>query len=124
MEQNGAALATICLLCSAVLVILFTVLTLYTGIHSTVKSYTPTDITIIGRQPLNGAQKKIIYQTGKAHHATVQNLTTYQATTAQVGYWQGKNFINQGSINHLTTNIQRDCLCYYGDLPTANRPAD
>lgn len=103
MEQNGAALATICLLCSAVLVILFTVLTLYTGIHSTVKSYTPTDITIIGRQPLNGAQKKIIYQTGKAHHATVQNLTTYQATTAQVGYWQGKNFINQGSINHLTT---------------------
>lgn len=103
MEQNGASLATICLLCSSVLVILFTVLTLYTGIHSTVKSYTPTDITIIGNSSLTAGQKHVIQQTSRKHHVTVRNFTSYQATTPQVGYWRGHSFINQGNIKHMNT---------------------
>ena len=46
MQQNSASLATICLLCSSILVILFTSITLYAGIGSTVKSYAPEDVVI------------------------------------------------------------------------------
>lgn len=103
MEQNGASLATICLLCSSVLVILFTVFTLYTGINSTVNSYTPTDITIIGNNPLTTTQRRTIRQISRDHHATIRDFTSYQATTPQVGYWRGKTFVNQGNIEHMDT---------------------
>ena len=104
MEQNGAALATICLLCTAVLVILFTALTLYTGIQNTVHSYTPTDMTIVTNQPLSSAQRQVIKHTAADHHAKLSQLTSYQATTAQFGYWKGQRFINQGALSKMNTD--------------------
>lgn len=104
MEQNGAALATICLLCTAVLVILFTALTLYTGIQNTVRSYTPTDMTIVTNQPLSSAQRQVIKHTTADHHAKLSQLTSYQATTAQFGYWEGQRFVNQGALSKMNTD--------------------
>lgn len=104
MEQNGAALATICLLCTAVLVILFTALTLYTGIQNTVRSYTPTDMTIVTNQPLSSAQRQVIKHTAAGHHAKLSQLTSYQATTAQFGYWEGQRFVNQGALSKMNTD--------------------
>lgn len=104
MEQNGAALATICLLCTAVLVILFTALTLYTGIQNTVRSYTPTDMTIVTNQPLSSAQRQVIKHTAADHHAKLSQLTSYQATTAQFGYWEGQRFVNQGALSKMNTD--------------------
>ena len=104
MEQNGAALATIGLLCTAVLVILFTALTLYTGIQNTVRSYTPTDMTIVTNQPLSSAQRQVIKNTAAGHHAKLSQLTSYQATTAQFGYWEGQRFVNQGSLSKMNTD--------------------
>ena len=104
MEQNGAALATICLLCTAVLVILFTALTLYTGIQNTVRSYTPTDMTIVTNQPLSSAQRQVIKRTAADHHAKLSQLTSYQATTAQFGYWEGQRFVNQGALSKMNTD--------------------
>ena len=104
MEQNGATLATICLLCTAVLVILFTALTLYTGIQNTVRSYTPTDMTIVTNQPLSSAQRQVIKHTAADHHAKLSQLTSYQATTAQFGYWEGQRFVNQGALSKMNTD--------------------
>lgn len=104
MEQNGAALATICLLCTAVLVILFTALTLYTGIQNTVRSYTPTDMTIVTNQPLSSAQRQVIKHTAAGHHAKLSQLTSYQATTAQFGYWEDQRFVNQGALSKMNTD--------------------
>ncbi|WP_056962117.1 FtsX-like permease family protein [Limosilactobacillus panis] len=103
MEQNGAALATICLLCSSVLVILFTAVTLYCGISSTARSYTPKDITIVNNQPLTKHQGQVLKDTARQHHATVTDLTHYEATAPQVGYWRGHSFVNQGTIDNMTT---------------------
>lgn len=104
MEQNGAALATICLLCTAVLVILFTALTLYAGIQSTAHSYTPKDVTIVTSRPLSKPQHQVISQTAKNYHAKITQLTNYQATAMQVGYWKGQRFVSQGALNKLTTD--------------------
>lgn len=104
MEQNGASLATICLLCSAVLVALFSSLSLYAGIGDTVNLYVPKDVVMTTKQPLTSQQHETISAVARQHHAKVFDQSTYQATTVQNGYWQGQRFINQGALEHMTND--------------------
>ncbi|WP_431814885.1 FtsX-like permease family protein [Limosilactobacillus portuensis] len=101
MQQNGASLATICLLCSSILVILFTSITLYVGIGSTVKSYAPEDVVITNNQRLTTEQKSSINTTARQHHAKINHYLTYKMTTPQYGYWRDNKFISQGSIQKM-----------------------
>lgn len=101
MQQNGASLATICLLCSSILVILFTSITLYVGIGSTVKSYAPEDVVITSNQRLTTEQKSSINTTARQHHAKINHYLTYKMTTPQYGYWRDNKFISQGSIQKM-----------------------
>ena len=102
MEQNGASLATICLLCSAVLVALFSSITLYAGINDAVHSYTPKNVTLVAAQPYSRAQEKTIEKVADQHHATIKDRASYRPTTVQNGYWQGSRFVNQGSVTNMT----------------------
>ena len=102
MQQNGARLATICLLCSSILVILFTSITLYVGIGSTVKSYAPEDVVITSNQGLTKEQKRVINTSARQHHAKINHYLTYKMTTPQYGYWRDNKFISQGSIQKWT----------------------
>lgn len=97
LEQNGASLATICLLCSSILVILFTSITLYMGIGSTVKSYVPEDVVIISNHGLNPPQKATIYSTAHQYHAKINHYLTYTMSTPQYGYWRDNKFVSHGS---------------------------
>lgn len=110
MEQNGASLATICLLCSAVLVALFSSITLYAGIGDTVKLYTPQDVVMITNQPVTRQQQDVIKSAAKDHHAKISDQTSYQATTTQNGYWRGQRFINQGSLKHMTNQTTNSVI--------------
>ena len=101
MEQNGASLATICLLCSSILVILFTSITLYVGIGSTVKSYAPDDAVIVSSQALTKNQRTAITSVAHHHHAKIDDYTHYQITTPHYGYWRGNHFINQGMVQTM-----------------------
>lgn len=101
MEQNGASLATICLLCSSILVILFTSITLYVGIGSTVKSYAPNDVVMVGGQALTKAQRSTISSVAHHYNAKVNNYTDYQMTAPHYGYWRGHRFIDKGSIQTM-----------------------
>ena len=103
MQQNGASLATICLLCSSILVILFTSITLYAGIGSTVKSYAPEDVVITSNQGLTKEQKRVINTTARQHHVKINNYLTYKMTTPQYGYWRNNKFISQGSIQKMNS---------------------
>lgn len=103
MQQNGASLATICLLCSSILVILFTSVTLYAGISSTVKSYAPRDIVMTTTQPLNHQQQSIIKKTAQHHHAEIKKPLSFQMTTPQYGYWKNRHFYSQGNIDRMTS---------------------
>ena len=110
MQQNGASLATICLLCSSILVILFTSITLYAGIGSTVKSYAPEDVVITSNQGLTKEQKRVINTTARQHHVKINHYLTYKMTTPQYGYWQNNKFISQGSIQKMNSKTSSSVI--------------
>ncbi|MCI6853040.1 MULTISPECIES: FtsX-like permease family protein [Limosilactobacillus] len=110
MQQNGASLATICLLCSSILVILFTSITLYVGIGSTVKSYAPEDVVITSNQGLTKEQKRVINTSARQHHAKINHYLTYKMTTPQYGYWQDNKFISQGSIQKMDSKASSSVI--------------
>lgn len=110
MQQNGASLATICLLCSSILVILFTSITLYAGIGSTVKSYAPEDVVITSTQGLTTEQKKSINTTARQHHVKINDYLTYKMTTPQYGYWRDNKFISQGSIQRMDSKTSSSVI--------------
>lgn len=110
MQQNGASLATICLLCSSILVILFTSITLYVGIGSTVKSYAPEDVVITSNQGLTKEQKRVINTSARQHHAKINHYLTYKMTTSQYGYWRDNKFISQGSIQKMDSKASSSVI--------------
>lgn len=110
MQQNGASLATICLLCSSILVILFTSITLYVGIGSTVKSYAPEDVVITSNQGLTKEQKRVINTTARQHHAKINHYLTYKMTTPQYGYWRDNKFISQGNIQKMDSKASSSVI--------------
>lgn len=110
IQQNGASLATICLLCSSILVILFTSITLYVGIGSTVKSYAPEDVVITSNQGLTKEQKRVINTSARQHHAKINHYLTYKMTTPQYGYWRDNKFISQGSIQKMDSKASSSVI--------------
>lgn len=110
MQQNGASLATICLLCSSILVILFTSITLYVGIGSAVKSYAPEDVVITSNQGLTKEQKRVINTTARQHHAKINHYLTYKMTTPQYGYWRDNKFISQGNIQKMDSKASSSVI--------------
>ena len=110
MQQNGASLATICLLCSSILVILFTSITLYVGIGSTVKSYAPEDVVITSNQGLTKEQKRVINTSARQHHAKINHYLTYKMTIPQYGYWRDNKFISQGSIQKMDSKASSSVI--------------
>lgn len=110
MEQNGASLATICLLCSSILVILFTSITLYVGIDSTVKSYAPNDIMMVSPHRLRNTQRSVITQVADRHHAKINTALEYQMTAPHYGYWRNHHFIDQGSIQSMNNKTSSSVI--------------
>lgn len=122
MEQHGASLATICLLCSSVLVILFTSLTMYAGINDTVNSYAPRDLTIITSQKLTAQQESTINSVAKKHHAQLNKPVTFTTSAPQYGYWENNHFINQGDLQDMTNQTTNTVITM--STATYNRIAD
>ena len=122
MEQNGASLATICLLCSSVLAILFTSLTMYAGINDTVNSYAPRDLTIITSQKLTAQQESTINSVAKKHHAQLNKPVTFTTSAPQYGYWENNHFINQGDLQDMTNQTTNTVITM--STATYNRIAD
>ncbi|MRH71597.1 FtsX-like permease family protein [Lactobacillus reuteri] len=122
MEQNGASLATICLLCSSLLVILFTSLTMYAGINDTVNSYAPRDLTIITSQKLTAQQESTINSVAKKHHAHLNKPVTFTTSAPQYGYWENNRFINQGDLQDMTNQTTNTVITM--STATYNRIAD
>lgn len=122
MEQNGASLATICLLCSSVLVILFASLTMYAGINDTVNSYAPRDLTIITSQKLTAQQESTINSVAKKHHAQLNKPVTFTTSAPQYGYWENNHFINQGDLQDMTNQTTNTVITM--STATYNRIAD
>lgn len=115
MEQNGASLATICLLCSAILVIVFTSISLYMGINSTVNAYSPADVMMERVKAFDANQRQQIKRTARDHHAQISDRHSYQMTLPSYGYWQGQHFIDQGNIQKSTSKTDTNVIMMSAD---------
>ena len=110
MQQNGASLATICLLCSSVLVILFSSITLYVGIDSVVKDWAPRDINITTSTSLTKQQITTIKRVADQSHVKLGPIVSFPTSAPQFGYWQGQHFVDQGSLEKMNNDTSNSII--------------
>lgn len=77
MKSNGTSLASICLLCSAIVVVLISSVSMEVGKERIVKLWCPSDIVLTTNHPLTVTQQNTISKYSKIYH--VQTKTVHQA---------------------------------------------
>ena len=81
MKQNAAGLASICILSTAVLVMLSTTVALYIGMEDQLRTRFPRDIALTAQNVSENVSKKIdsiISEEAKNHKITMENTIHYQ----------------------------------------------
>ncbi|TPR41154.1 FtsX-like permease family protein [Apilactobacillus micheneri] len=104
MKQNGAGLATICLLCSSVLVILFASISVYSGINRIVNVWSPTQISIVSDNGLSHKQQHQINHIINDNDAKINDKVNLTTTAPQYGYIKNNKYISQGGINNISSD--------------------
>ncbi|UQS84590.1 ABC transporter permease [Apilactobacillus apisilvae] len=103
MKQNGAGLATICLLCSSVLVIMFSSISIYSGIGRILNVWTPSDVAIINGKGLTVPQNNKINAVSKKYNAKISHRISFSTTSPQYGYLKNDSYVLQGDINNISS---------------------
>lgn len=97
MKSNGISLASICLLCSAIVVVLIGSVSMEVGKEGIVKLWCPSDITLTTSRPLTPNQKEIITECSKTYHVQAHVAHQAEMTTPIWGNLKGSQF-EQGNI--------------------------
>lgn len=92
MRSNGISLASICLLCSAIIVVLIGSVSMEVGKERIVKLWCPSDITLTTKQPLTTNQQKIIYNCSKTYHVQTKIIHQVKMTTPLWGNLRNHQF--------------------------------
>lgn len=72
MKQNGASLASICLLCTAVLVAVVGTMSLYVGQEHLINNWSPYDFVISKKTPVSQTDYKLLDQTAAEQHVQIK----------------------------------------------------
>lgn len=80
MRANGAGLASVCLMVSAVMVVLFGSISAYSGKEGALKSWNPADIIIKRTTPLSKQEVALIYNQSKRAKAKLGRVTQFTMT--------------------------------------------
>src|SRR5699024_8875575 len=97
MKSNGISLASICLLCSAIVVALIGSVSMEVGKERIVKLWCPSDITLTTNRPLTAGQRETIAECSKTYHVQAQIAYQARMTTPIWGNLNGDQF-EQGNI--------------------------
>lgn len=129
MKQNGASLASICLLCTSILVTMIMTASLYFGSSSVLRLWNPYDVMISQPQPLNKTQQQQLHQL--AHRQQLQVQPQHQLTMTQpvLGEIQGSVFVksqatptyqlatltvaNYNHLNHTHYHLKANEILFY-----------
>ncbi|MGC6769313.1 FtsX-like permease family protein [Enterococcus sp. LJL51] len=84
MKQNGAGLATICILCTMALVTISSTVSLYVGREDIVRNRNPFQNTIKTADIPEAEVEELLQQTAVDNNLTVKNLQTLRTSTAVV----------------------------------------
>lgn len=123
MKRNGAGLASICILCTMVLVILSSTLCLYTGIEDLLRICYPQDMAVAltrnGDDGLSQADENAFYDAVESSLYSLgyafdnpRSLRTHGV----IGYIQGGNFVTGQDIDPLFANGTQILLYPLSDL--------
>ena len=92
MKQNGASLASICLLLTTALVAIVMTGTLRLSQEATIKLYNPYDVVMTKETPISHADKMTIQSKAKDHHVTVGKYVNMTMTQPIYGNFSGSTY--------------------------------
>lgn len=92
MKSNGISLASICLLCSAIIVVLIGSVSMEVGKERIIKLWCPSDITLTTKQPLTINQQKIISKCSQTYHVQTKIIHQAKMTTPLWGNLKNNQF--------------------------------
>lgn len=92
MKQNGASLASICLLLTTALVAIMTTGTLRLSQEATVRLYNPYDVVMTKKTPISHADKMTIQSKAKDNHVTVGKYVNMTMTGPIYGNFSGSAY--------------------------------
>lgn len=92
MKQNGASLASICLLLTTALVAIVTTGTLRLSQEATVRLYNPYDVVMTKKTPISHADKMTIQSKARDNHVTVGKYVNMTMTGPIYGNFSGSAY--------------------------------
>lgn len=104
MKQNGASLASICLLLTTALVAVVTTGTLRLSQEATVKLYNPYDVVMTKKTPISHADKMMIQSRAKDNHVTVGKYVNMMMTEPIYGNFSGSAYSVSKTVDTSTEN--------------------
>lgn len=104
MKQNGASLASICLLLTTALVAIVTTGTLRLSQEATLKLYNPYDVVITKKTPISHADKMMIQSRAKDNHVTVGKYVNMMMTGPIYGNFSGSAYSVSKTVDMSTEN--------------------
>lgn len=104
MKQNGASLASICLLLTTALVAIVTTGTLRLSQEATLKLYNPYDVVMTKKTPISHSDKMMIQSKAKDNHVTVGKYVNMMMTEPIYGNFSGRTYSVSKTVDMSTEN--------------------
>lgn len=104
MKQNGASLASICLLLTTALVAIVTTGTLRLSQEATVRLYNPYDVVMTKKTPISYADKMTIQSKARDNHVTVGKYVNMTMTEPIYGNFSGSAYSVSKTVDMSTEN--------------------
>lgn len=104
MKQNGASLASICLLLTTALVAIVTTGTLRLSQEATLKLYNPYDVVMTKKTPISHSDKMMIQSKAKDNHVTVGKYVNMMMTEPIYGNFSGSIYSVSKTVDMSTEN--------------------
>lgn len=104
MKQNGASLASICLLLTTALVAIVTTGTLRLSQEATVRLYNPYDVVMTKKTPISHADKMTIQSKARDNHVTVGKYVNMTMTGPIYGNFSGSAYSVSKTVDMSTEN--------------------
>lgn len=104
MKQNGASLASICLLLTTALVAIVTTGTLRLSQEATLKLYNPYDVVMTKKTPISHSDKMMIQSKAKDNHVTVGKYVNMMMTEPIYGNFSGSTYSVSKTVDMSTEN--------------------
>ena len=104
MKQNGASLASICLLLTTALVAIVTTGTLRLSQEATLKLYNPYDVVMTKKTPISHSDKMMIQSKAKDNHVMVGKYVNMMMTEPIYGNFSGSTYSVSKTVDMSTEN--------------------